>query len=157
VRATGLNHVSVSARDLGESVDFYVDLFGMERIATPNFGFPVQWLRLGELQLHVFERPGEAPSYHHFAIVVDDFEALYVRARELGILDRSSFGSEIYELPGGAVQLYLRDPGGNLVEIDWPDVTTLDRAVVAELPRLADSQPQSEENERATLFLPAPV
>src|SRR6187455_2439899 len=45
MRVSGrINHVSVNARDLEESVDFYVDLLGAERIATPNFGLPVQWL-----------------------------------------------------------------------------------------------------------------
>src|SRR5690348_4875208 len=35
-----INHVSVNALDLQESVEFYVDLLGAERIATPNFGLP---------------------------------------------------------------------------------------------------------------------
>jgi len=43
--ATSINHVSVHAHDLDESVAFYEDLFGMRRIPTPNFAFPVQWLR----------------------------------------------------------------------------------------------------------------
>lgn len=30
-----------------------------------------------------------------------------------------------YVLPEGAVQLYLHDPTGNLVEINYPDVTDL--------------------------------
>ena len=39
-----------------ESVGFYEEIFGMQRVPTPNFGFPVQWLRVGSLQLHLFER-----------------------------------------------------------------------------------------------------
>jgi catechol 2,3-dioxygenase-like lactoylglutathione lyase family enzyme len=46
-----INHVSINARDLQESVDFYVDLLGAELIPTPNFGLPVQWLALGRTQL----------------------------------------------------------------------------------------------------------
>ena len=38
----------------------------------------------------------------------------------------------------GWVQMYIRDPSGNLVEIDWPDVSTLDPEIVAELGRLED-------------------
>ena len=41
-----INHVSVNARDLQESVAFYVDLLGAEPLTTPNFGLPVQWLAL---------------------------------------------------------------------------------------------------------------
>ena len=154
MRATGLNHVSICAHDLEESVSFYTELFGMERLPTPHFGFPVQWLRLGDLQLHVFERgASEAPTYHHFGIVVDDFEAVYLRAKELGLFDTETFSSHIYELPGGCVQMYLRDPGGNLVEIDWPDVTTLDRSVLGELKKLGDSVPQTGDALKATLYL----
>ena len=54
VRATGINHVSISASDLEESTRFYEEVFGMERIATPIFDTPVQWLRVGDLQLHLF-------------------------------------------------------------------------------------------------------
>ncbi len=45
--STQINHVSVNARNLQESVDFYIDLLGAEPIPTPNFGIPVQWLALG--------------------------------------------------------------------------------------------------------------
>ena len=128
-----LNHVSVSAPDLDESVRFYEDLFGMERIPTPNFGFPVQWLRVGSLQLHLFERPGAPPTYHHVAFSVDDFDAVYSRAAELGIHDRTTFGHHLYELPGDNAQMYVRDPSGNLIEVDWPDVRTLSAETRAEM------------------------
>jgi catechol 2,3-dioxygenase-like lactoylglutathione lyase family enzyme len=63
--ATSINHVSIHARDLDESVAFYERLFGMRRIPTPNSAFPVQWLQLGDQQLHLFVRPGaQAPTFH---------------------------------------------------------------------------------------------
>jgi len=60
---------------------------------------------------------------------------------------------DTYELPDGSVQMYLRDPAGNLVELDWPDVTTLDRPRLPELKRLSDSVPQTGEALHATLLL----
>jgi YD repeat-containing protein len=153
VRATGFNHVSVHARDLEESVRFYTEVFGMERIPTYTFAFPVQYLRLGDLQLHLFQRDTPAPEFHHIGIDVDDFEAAYLKAKELGIHDASAFYSEIYELPDGAVQMYVRDPAGNLVEIDWPDVSTLDRSVLPEIKKLSDTVEQTAEGLRATLYL----
>jgi hypothetical protein len=51
--------------------------------------------------------------------------------------------------------MYLRDPSGNLVEVDWPDFRTLSPEIRAEMRRLADRDPQDAENLRATLFLPA--
>jgi YD repeat-containing protein len=155
VRATGLNHVSVHAVDLDESVRFYEEVLGMERIPTPTFAFPVRWLRLGDLQFHLFVREGDvpAPQFHHVGINVDDFESVYRRARELGIHDADAFSSDIYELPDGSVQMYIRDPAGNLVEIDWPDVETLDRSALPELKKLSETVDQSAEALRSTLYL----
>lgn len=154
MRATSLNHVSINALDLPKSVEFYVSVFGMEKIPTYTFGFPTQYLRLGDLQLHIFERPTQAPEFHHIGIDVDDLETAYLRARELGALDSTTFFSPVWELPDGSVQVYLRDPANNLVEIDWPDVARLNRAIFEELPKLADSFPQSPQADGATLYLP---
>lgn len=149
--ATSVNHVSISAPDLAASARFYRELFGLEELPTPNFGFPVRWLRVGDLQLHLFQRPAQAPSHHHVALTVDDFETVYLRAREMGILDQAAFGHHIYELPDHNVQMYVRDPGGNLIEIDWPDVRSLDREVITDIRPLPHAQ--AGENLRATLFL----
>jgi YD repeat-containing protein len=153
MRATGFNHVSIHALDLDESVRFYTEVFGMERIPTYTFAFPVQYLRLGDLQLHLFQRDTPAPAFHHIGINVDDFEAAYERVQELGIAERDSFFEDLYELPDGTVQMYLRDPAGNLVEIDWPDVTTIDRARVPAIKKLADSVPQTGDALGASLYL----
>ena len=153
MRPTGFNHVSIHARDLDESVRFYTEVLGMEKIATYTFAFPVQYLRLGDLQLHLFQRDTPAPEFHHIGIDVDDFQAAYQRAKELGIHDSSAFYSDIYELPDGSVQMYIRDPSGNLVEIDWPDVTTLDRSALPDIKKLSDTVEQTEEGLRATLYL----
>ena len=54
--------------------------------------------------------------------------------------------------PAGWVQMYIRDPAGNLVEVDWPDVSTLDPEIVAELAQLEDTVPQEGEAREATLY-----
>ncbi len=73
-------------------------------------------------------------------------------ASERGMFDGDAFGAEVRELVDGAVQMYLRDPAGNLVEINWPDVSTLDRSVVTNIVRIEDERPQSPEALRATLY-----
>ena len=152
MRATGINHVSISAPDLEASIRFYTEVFGMERVPAPKFPDQVvAWLRLGEQQLHLFQRAG-APQYHHFALDVDDFEAAYLKVRELEVRDDASFGSGIREVPGGEAQMYLRDPGGNLVEVNWPDASSLDRSVVTDIERLADTVPQDAEARAARLY-----
>ena len=150
---TRLNHVSISAPDLEASARFYEDLFGLERIPTPNFGFPVAWLRAGDLQLHLFQRSAPPATYHHFGLTVEDFESVYQKAEKLGAFDDETMGRRISELPDGSVQLYLRDPAGNLVEVDFPNAAAVDRTVVKDLPKLEEMFPQSEQNRKATLFL----
>ena len=142
-RATGLNHVSVVARDLEASTRFYVDVLGLERVPTPDFGFPVQWLEVGGQQVHLFERPDEAPASAHLALEVDDVVAVYERARELGVLDHDTFGYACAELPGGEAQLYLRDPAGNLIEVDHPDGAEA-RARIDEMILLSERRPQPD-------------
>jgi lactoylglutathione lyase len=132
-----LTHVSVHAHDLEESARFYEELFGMEEIPAPDFPFPVRWLRVGDLQLHLFQSEDPAPRTHHFGIDVDDFEAAYRKVGELGVGEGSGYFSRVYLLPDGAVQLYVRDPAGNLVEINWPDATTLDRSVSVHVEKVA--------------------
>jgi catechol 2,3-dioxygenase-like lactoylglutathione lyase family enzyme len=155
VRVTGINHVSISARDLEESTRFYVEVFGMERIATPIFATRVQWLRCGSLQLHLFlDESGEAPPRHHVGLTVDDFDAAY---DAIARWTSSEWGHDLVELPSGQVQLYFRDPAGNLIELNWPDAATLDRSRYPQLRRLVDVVPQSEESLKAVLYLESAV
>jgi len=152
VRATRFNHVSIHAVDMDESIRFYTEIFGLERLPSPDFSGHVEWLGLGDQQLHLFLDDGAAPERHHISLDVDDFEAAFLKAKELGVLEERTFGTAVRELTDGAVQMYLRDPAGNLVEVDWPDVTTLDRSVVAPITRVADERPQSDDARRATLY-----
>jgi catechol 2,3-dioxygenase-like lactoylglutathione lyase family enzyme len=150
VKATGLNHVSIAARDLEESTQFYEEVLGLQRIPTPRFASPVQWLRIGDLQLHLFLDDGPAPSRHHIGLTVDDFDAAYraVKARA-----SNTWGWELVELPSRQVQLYFRDPADNLIELNWPDADLLDRSKYPELLRLAEQIEQGPENAGAELYL----
>jgi lactoylglutathione lyase len=151
VRATGINHVSISARDLEESTRFYESVFGMERIATPLFETPVQWLRVGNLQLHLFlDETGTAPSRHHLGLTVDDLDAAYEAIKQH---TSAEWGSQLVELPSRQVQLYFRDPAGNLIELNWPDADTLDRSRYPELRQLREWIAQTPESEQAVLYL----
>jgi lactoylglutathione lyase len=154
MRATRFNHVSVRAADLEISVKWYEDIFGVTRIPAPNFGFNVGWLKLGDMQLHVFEHDCASNQFSHFGVDVDDFEAIYRRAKAQGCLANDAFNRHhLFETPTGQLQLYIRDPAGNLIEVNWPDATTVDRTVVKDIRRLADIHAQNEENRRALLYV----
>jgi catechol 2,3-dioxygenase-like lactoylglutathione lyase family enzyme len=152
MRATGFTHVSIHAYDLEESLRFYVEVLGMRRVPSPDFAQQVEWLELGDQQLHIFLSQDPAPRAHHIGLDVDDFEAAYRIAKERGLFDGDVFGAQVRELNDGAVQMYLRDPAGNLVELNWPDASTLDRSVVTNITHIEDERPQSEEARRATLY-----
>jgi catechol 2,3-dioxygenase-like lactoylglutathione lyase family enzyme len=150
-----INHVSINALDLRESADFYVDLLGAEPIAAPDFGRPVQWLALGRTQLHLFEMDVTPTSHHHFAIAVDDLEPVYRAADRRDAFDDIAFGNRLVELPGDVVQLYVRDPAGNLVEFDQRGADRLPADLRARLIGLWDLHPQTAVNMGARLFVPA--
>lgn len=153
MRATRFNHVSIHAVDMEESLRFYVEVFGMEHLPSPDFDIRVEWLALGDQQLHLFLRETPAPEFHHIGLDVDDFESVYVIARERGLLDDKTFAPTVRQLNDGSVQMYLRDPAGNLVEIDWPDADRLDRSVVTDIQHVRDERPQSAQAQRARLYI----
>jgi catechol 2,3-dioxygenase-like lactoylglutathione lyase family enzyme len=150
VRATRINHVSIAAADLDESARFYEEIFSMQRLPSPTFSSPVQWLRVGDMQLHLFQDDGPAPSRHHFGMTIDDFDAAYeaVKARA-----SDTWGFQLVELPSRQVQLYFRDPSDNLIDLNWPDADTLDRSKYPELRKIADHIPQKPDAKDAILYL----
>ena len=141
MRTNGFTHVSVHAHDLEESARFYQEVFGMEEVPSPGFPFPVRWLRVGDLQLHLFPSDDAAPRGHHFGLDVEDFEAVYRKAKEKDVQVKEGYFSNVYELPDGAVQLYLRDPAGNMVEVNYPYADDLDRSVVGEIRKVPPGEP----------------
>ena len=112
----------------------------------------MQWLRVGGLQLHLFvdEKDGEPPPRHHLGLTVDDFDEAYRMVKQY--VD-DEWGWRLVELPSRQVQLYFRDPAGNLIELNWPDADTLDRSRYPELRKLADYVPQRLGSEDAILYL----
>ena len=136
MRATGFTHVRIGARDLEESVRFYEDFFGMEDVPAPDFTGHVRWPRVGDLKLHPFQDEGSTPVGHHFALGVDDFGAAFRKTRETGARVEGGNYSTVRELPDGAVQMYLRDPAGNLVEVNWRNANTLDRGLIGEIQKI---------------------
>ena len=150
MRALRINHVSIAAADLEASARFYEEVFSMERIPAPTFDLPVLWLRVGDMQLHLFLDENPGPARHHLGMTIDDFDAAYeaVKGRTSDIV-----GWQLVELPSGQVQLYFRDPSDNLIELNWHDADTLDRSRYPELQRIADHISQKDDAEDAVLYL----
>lgn len=136
-----VTHLSYVARDVGESTRFYEDVLGGERVETPNLGTQedfdtdehptLQMLRIGDVQLHLWNDPAreiEVVNFAHFGIHVDDFEAVYREAETRDIfatVGDDSAPPQVFEFNGTA-QMYMKDPTGNLLEIDHPDFDSLE-------------------------------
>lgn len=110
-------------------------------------------MALGPTQLHLFERDLPPRSHPHLGITVEDLEPVYRAAERRGAFDREAFGHHLVELPGDVVQLSVRDPAGNLVEIDHHGVDRLPQNLRAQLRGLWDLHPQTEAEIQARLFV----
>lgn len=152
-----INHVALPVEDVDRAREFYVDWFDARVVPSPNFGVPVAWVLLGKVQIHMVQHPGRTATSYHFAVGVEDatqFAALYRRAEQEQAFDLETFPHHIFELPGGDVQMWIRDVSGNVVEVDHPDANQLGPDVRAAMKRWSDDNEQSQWNQRSSLFMP---
>ena len=118
----------------------------MRRVPAPDFEHPVVWLEVGDQQLHLFHpRHARRRSSTTSASTSTTSRRPTPSPLERGLFDRDAWSPNVRVLNDGAVQMYLRDPAGNLVEVNWPDASTLDRSVVTAMRSIADERPQSDE------------
>jgi catechol 2,3-dioxygenase-like lactoylglutathione lyase family enzyme len=152
-----VNHVSVSATDLDASAAFYEELIGAVPVPSPDFDIDVRWLAVGDTQLHLFTSDDRGSRGHHFGVEVDldTLVSAYRSAADRGIVDEDTFNGGLIGLPGDVVQLYLRDPRGNLVELDAVGASDLPDDLRAELRVLDERRPQRGDHARARLYIGA--
>jgi catechol 2,3-dioxygenase-like lactoylglutathione lyase family enzyme len=129
-----LDHFLVRAEDLEATKNFYVEVLGLRVGARPPFDFPGYWLYAGKRpQVHLAPSGGEAKSrldaylgnreegggatgaLDHVAFAGHDLAAMRKRIEERGI---PYFERTIPEL--GIRQLFLRDPNGLTIELNFP-------------------------------------
>lgn len=118
-----LDHVTIVVKDLAATRRFYVDILGMREVERPKFQFVGQWFQAGPNQIHTIleaEGTGRAGTAverntrgHHFAFLVADAEAAYQSLQALG----TEVVSPPRHRPDGAVQVFVQDPDGHLVEL----------------------------------------
>ncbi len=112
-------------KDLNRSREFYVDLLGMEDVARPDFSFAGAWFQAGATLLHLIEehpQSGRAGAEgdrahnsrcHHFAFEVSDARAAAQCLKDQGV----SLVQDAKLRPDGAVQMFVSDPDGHVVEL----------------------------------------
>ena len=82
-------------------------------VGPPAAGSPAgAWLSLGDRQqLHISEREGRPHDDAHFALVVDDFDAVLVRISSAGAMWQDQ--EDVF----GGRRGFTRDPAGNRIEV----------------------------------------
>ena len=124
-----IQHVNLMVDDLGAADTFYGEVLGLPRAPTPDLGFPAQFYAVNTSQeLHVNQLEDIRPERAHFCLRVDDFDTLFRRAHELGIIETETWG-KVRRLPTGVMQLFVRDPSGNLIELSCEADQPVDQAI----------------------------
>jgi catechol 2,3-dioxygenase-like lactoylglutathione lyase family enzyme len=115
MRPSGVHHVSINVDDVEAAIHFYTEVLGLTaRTDRPDFGFGGAWLDAGGQQLHLIEAGVPAGLGQHFALRVDDLDAVVeeLRGAQVEVSDPSPVGT--------GRQAFLSDPAGNLVELHQP-------------------------------------
>lgn len=106
--------ITVAPGDVEATTRFYASL-GLVRIAKPN-ARPGSWFELGAVQLHIgvepLDRSANEASKRHVCLVVKDVAAAEATLRAAGV----TIVADADPVPGWR-RFYVRDPGGNRVEI----------------------------------------
>lgn len=119
-KITGINHVTLVVDQLETAADFYAKELGLEVIPAFLFDYPTAFFRINdEQQLHLTEWEDACSFRGHVCFTVDDFNAVFHRMKALGIIDTQPWG-KVRQLPSGTMQMFVRDPAGNLLEISSP-------------------------------------
>jgi len=123
-----IQHVNVNVEDMDAAIPFYRDILGLELENTPEQGFRCQFFKIGaEQQIHMNEIHDERQFRGHFCLVVPDFMGVFRRAKERNVIDVKAWG-KIRQLPNGKMQMFVRDPSGNLIEIASSSRESIDLA-----------------------------
>lgn len=112
------NHVALHVKDIAASTTFYKDVMGLTPVAVPDSLKAIRsWFKLGtDQQIHLlagrdFEVKNDRNG-SHFALFVQSINAAekYLSQHKINFHKQVRFD--------GAVQIYLADPDGYLIELN---------------------------------------
>lgn len=112
MKPLAVHHVSINVSNPERSVAFYTEVLGgTVRADRPDFGIGGAWIDLGTTQLHLIEADVPPNMGQHFAILVDDVDAVVRELRAKGI------EIEAARVVGPDRQTFIDDPDGNAIEL----------------------------------------
>jgi catechol 2,3-dioxygenase-like lactoylglutathione lyase family enzyme len=132
---TAINHYLIRSEDLEQSRAFYEDVLGMSQIPRPEFPFPGYWLGVaGATQVHLAQGRIENASLYfigsppgvakknsgvidHIAFLASEPQNFMTHLKEKAVPFRARYLAE-----SNLFQLFVQDPDGVTVEINFSDV-----------------------------------
>jgi glyoxylase I family protein len=115
MRATGVHHVSINVSDVDAALSFYIGDLGLrQRNDRPDLGVGGAWLDAGDQQIHLIQAPVPPNQGQHFALLVEDLDAVVdeLRGHGLAVGDPTPIGR--------SRQAFIADPSGNSIELHEP-------------------------------------
>lgn len=121
-----IDHVTIVVKDLARSRWFYHEMLGMAEVSRPAFSFQGQWFQAGSTLIHtILEFDGSGPAGqsggkssrgHHIAFEVPDVRIAEKFLQQAGV----PIVVPCKLRPDGALQSFLHDPDGHLIELTSP-------------------------------------
>ena len=144
---TYLEHFLVQTTDFHATCDWYEHVLGLKRGYTPDFKFPVQWMYLGDRDvLHITEGGAKVSENRlryngqesqadfgsgvvdHIAFRCKGLPEMIAHLRTKGVEFRQRMVNE-----QGLYQLFLIDPNGVKIELNFSNAEAIDNGIVPEL------------------------
>lgn len=124
-----INHVTLIVDQLETAAEWYEQELGLEPVAAFVFDYPTAFFKFPNgQQLHLSEWEDAQSFRGHLCLTVDNWSELFWRMKERGIIDLEPWGN-VRQLQKGVMQMFVRDPAGNLIEfVSKPD-ETIDPAI----------------------------
>lgn len=119
------DHVNIRTANLGAMTDWYEAVLGLTAGPRPEFDVPGAWLYLGNTcVIHLIEADpapmvhaeGESLRMEHMAFRAEGMAAF------LETLDARGTAYKLFPFEAlGMVLVFLRDPDGNRIHVDFPE------------------------------------
>ena len=104
---------NIAADSVQEVRKFYSDLFGLDTVMDLGWIITLASRETAKTQISIASEGGSGTSVPDVSIEVDDVDAIYARAKDMGC----DIAYDVTDEPWGVRRFYVRDPVGKLLNI----------------------------------------
>ena len=117
-----INHVTLIVDQLETAAAWYEEELGLEPVAAFVFDYPTAFFKFPNgQQLHLSEWEDAQSFRGHLCLTISNWSEMFYRMKAKGLIDLEPWG-HVRELHAGVMQMFVRDPSGNLIEfVSRPD------------------------------------